>query len=497
VFLAADKGVTVVPQARGWAWVRYQIMSFIEPSVTVREHGVDGANLYRVEPVLVNDQGSLPSDFCPTSPRSLEELGLPFSFVTDLILKIMYFNGNILGRDIASRACLPWAITSDALNFLAAEGYCGTTGIRGTAGPGSDFAESFQYLVTGLGRERAREILQLSQYAGPAPVHLEDYLESARALRDEVRVVPRDQLLRALSHLVLPDQLVDVLGTALTARQPLFLFGPPGNGKSSIAEACATVLGGPIFIPQALYAHGEVIRLFDPVHHRLVSQSPMTHDKRWALVHRPVIHVGGELKGNELELSFDRGLGYYEAPLQLKANGGIFHLDDFGRQVMPPRQILNRLIVPLESGFDYLNVARAGTTVTVPYATILLLSTNLDPGELVDEAFLRRVRYKAAVPDPSPEQFRTIFQRVCVTHGLGYSPQAVDYLLQHHYAPSGRGLRGCHPRDLVEQLIAMARYLGISPELSPRLIDRVCHAYFAGIGTSTAPQFGGDARTLA
>ena len=168
---------------------------------------------------------------------------------------------------------------------------------------------------------------------------------------------------------------------------------------------------------------------FDPVHHRLVSGPPIPHDRRWVLVYRPVVHVGGELRGNELELAFDRSLGFYEAPLQLKANGGIFHVDDFGRQMIPPRQILNRLIVPLESGIDYLNVARAGTTVTVPYATMLVLSTNLDPGELIDEAFLRRVRYKAHVPDPSADQFRLIFERVCGTQGLAHSSRAVDYLL--------------------------------------------------------------------
>lgn len=469
----------------------------MEPKSKDRPNGVAWANPVGVGPALAYDQEPQVRGFCPVSPRSLEELGLPFSFVTDLVLKIMYFNGNILGRNIAARACLPWSITSEALNFLAAEEYCGTTGIRGTAGRGSDFAESLEYLVTSLGRERAREILQLNQYAGPAPVHLDDYLESASALRDEVRVVARDELRQALSHLVVSDHLVDVLGTALTGRQALFLYGPPGNGKSSIAEACATVLGDPIFIPHALYAHGEVIRLFDPMHHRVVSGPPLTNDSRWALVYRPLIHVGGELKGNELELAFDRSLGFYEAPLQLKANGGIFHLDDFGRQMIPPRQILNRLIVPLESGIDYLNMARAGTTVSVPYTTLLLLSTNLDPGELVDEAFLRRVRYKAPVPDPTSDQFRVIFQRVCTAYGLDYAPEAVDYLLEHHYVPSGRALRGCHPRDLVEQLTAMARYLGVTPKLSPHLIDRACEAYFADIRTSSGQHLGGNARTLA
>ncbi len=434
--------------------------------------------------------------FCPPQPTSLDELGLPFSFVCELILKIMYFNGNILGRDVAARACFPWSVAAEALNFLASEGYCATTGIRGSHGAGADFAESLQYLVTNAGRERAREILELNQYSGPAPVHLDDYLDSARALSDESPTISAEDLKQALNHLVVPAHLIEVVGTALTGRQALFLYGPPGNGKSSIADACATVLGDPIFIPHALYVHGEVIRLFDPVHHRLVSGPPIAHDRRWVLVYRPVVHAGGELKGNELELAFDRSLGFYEAPLQLKANGGIFHVDDFGRQMIPPRQILNRLIVPLESGLDYLNVARAGTTVSVPYATVLLLSTNLDPGELVDEAFLRRVRYKAQVPDPTLDEFKTIFERVCQSRAVHYSDTAVEYLLKMHYEPVGRPLRGCHPRDIVEQMVATARYLGARPELSQEMIDKVAKAYFSDIRPSSSQHLGGNAGTL-
>ena len=434
--------------------------------------------------------------FCPPAPDSLAALRLPFSFVCDLILKIMYFNGNILGRDVAERACLPWSVTSEAINFLTSEGYCGTTGIRGTYA-GGDFAESLQYLVTGAGRDRAREILELNQYAGPAPVHLEDYLDSAEALLEDTHTVVAQDLKQALRHLVVPEHVIEVVGTALTGRQALFLYGPPGNGKSSIADACASVLGDPIFIPHALYVHGEVIRLFDPVHHRLVSGPPLEHDRRWVLVYRPVVHAGGELKGNELELSFDRSLGFYEAPLQLKANGGIFHVDDFGRQMIPPTQILNRLIVPLESKVDYLNVARAGTTVSVPYAAVLLLSTNLEPGDLVDEAFLRRVRYKALVPDPTLDEFRAIFQRVCQNHAIGYSDQALRYLLATHYEPVGRPLRGCHPRDIVEQLIATARYRGMPPELNQDLLDRVAKAYFADIRPAGWQRPGESPRTIA
>ena len=417
--------------------------------------------------------------YCPPPPSALSDLGLPFSFLCDLILKILYFNGTLLGRDLSAMVCLPWSLTSEAVAFITKESFCGTTGARTATKAHEDFAEGLEYVLTASGRERARETLQLSQYAGPAPVPIDSYLASARSLASDTGEVSAETMRQALGDLVLPSSVVDVVGSALTARQALFLFGPPGNGKSSIADACAAVLGNPIFIPHALYVHGEVVRVFDPVHHRPVAGPPILHDRRWTLVYRPVVRTGGELRAQQLEPAFDRVLGFYEAPLQVKANGGMFHVDDFGRQVISPREILNRLIVPLETGIDHLNIARAGTTVSVPYATILLLSTNLDPSELVDEAFLRRVRYKALVGDPGPEEFRTIFRQVCRDRGLAYQDDAVDYLMANHYAPKNRSLRGCQPRDLVGQIISTARYLGKPAELSHDLIDRVAHAYFA------------------
>lgn len=420
----------------------------------------------------------------PPSPTSIADLGLPFSFICDLLLKILYFNGNVLGRELAELACLPWPVISSGITFLTKENFCGTTGARAASKAHEDFAEGLEYVLTTSGRERTRETLELSQYAGPAPVPLDDYLKSATALVAASATVSSRVMKRAVGDLVLPDSVIDVVGSALLARQALFLYGPPGNGKSSIGAACAAVLGEPIYIPHALYVHGEVLRLFDPVHHRPVPGAPTGHDARWILVERPVVHTGGELRAQQLEPAFDRVLGFYEAPLQVKANGGIFHVDDFGRQVISPREILNRLIVPLESGIDHLNIARAGTTINIPYATILLLSTNLDPDELVDEAFLRRVRYKALVPDPDEKDFRTIFRKVCHDRRIAYDEDAVDYLLATHYKPFARALRGCQPRDLVGQLIITARYLGREPKLSRELIDRVARSYFAEFHSS-------------
>ncbi len=421
----------------------------------------------------------------PPVAHAAQDTGLPFSFLCDLLLKILYFNGSMLGRDLAAHACLPWSVAGEVLKFLSNEGHCGTTGVRGPLAANEGFAEGLQYLISAAGRERAREVLDLSQYAGPAPIPLDVYIAVVRHQGQYAPAVTRPQLREALRHLVLPPAVLNRLGPGLSARQAIFLYGPPGNGKSSIADACADLLGDPIFVPHALYVHGEVIRLFDPVHHRPVEWALPAHDRRWVLCHRPVVKAGGELTGRELDLGFDSRMRFYEAPLQLKANGGLFLIDDFGRQQIAPRELLNRLIVPLEAGYDFLNIARAGTTVAVPFSELLILSTNLQPKELVDEAFLRRVRYKVKVPNPSEEQFREIFRRVCATRGVPYDEAAVDHLIEVHFAKAGRTLHGCQPRDLVDQLVHAATYFGVEARLTTELLDHAVDAYFADLDDPT------------
>ncbi|MBV9100545.1 MAG: ATP-binding protein [Candidatus Dormibacteraeota bacterium] len=416
----------------------------------------------------------------PPVPRTIEETGLPFTFICDLVLKVLYFNGSMLGGDIARHVCLPFAFIETTLRFLGDEGYCSSTGVQtSTLNPGDPLNAGMQHMISSAGRQRARELLEINQYAGPAPVPIGDYAALAERQSQVDMQVNRARLHDAFSRLVLSEQVLDHLGPALSARQAIFLYGPPGNGKTTIAEGSAWLLGPPLFIPRALYAHGEVIRFYDPIHHVPIERELPPHDGRWQLARRPAVKVGGELTPRMLELGFDPVLGFYEASMQLKANGGLFLIDDFGRQQnMSPRDLLNRLIVPLEKKVDYLNIARAGTSIPVPFTCLVMLSTNLRPEHLMDEAFLRRVHFKVHVPDPTADEYREIWRRECVDAGMRIDESVVDWLLERHYRAKARALHGSHPRDLLTHMIHAARYLGRNPEFSRDLLELACETYF-------------------
>ncbi|MDQ6745702.1 MAG: ATP-binding protein, partial [Actinomycetota bacterium] len=252
----------------------------------------------------------------PPQPRAVEETGLPFSFICDLILKILYFNGSMLGRDLAAHTCLPFGLLETALKFLADEGYTSTAGVRMTSlAPGETISAGMEHQISSTGRLRARELMELNQYAGPAPVPITDYTAMAAQQSTVDGAVDRARLHEAFRHLVLPESVLDHLGPALSAREAVFLHGPPGNGKTSIAEAAASLMGPPLFVPRALYVHGEVIRFFDPIHHAPITRDLPAHDRRWQLVQRPAVKVGGELTPRMLELSYDPALGFYEASM--------------------------------------------------------------------------------------------------------------------------------------------------------------------------------------
>ena len=423
------------------------------------------------------DSGSPKTTFIPKVPTNIKETGLGLGFLTDLALKIMYFEGNLTGYELADRMKLPYpGVVDQALDFLKREKLVEVKGAGG-------FAEAaYQYAISLKGRAMGREALDRSQYAGAAPVPLETYSEAVR-LQPLGRVIVHQRIMRqALSHLVIGEDTFAQLGPAVNSGRSVFLFGHPGNGKTAIAESIGSMLmDQAMYIPYAVEIGGQIIRVFDYINHTVADDDDAKgHDPRWVRIQRPVIITGGELTMETLDLVYDETNKYYEAPFQMKANGGLLLIDDFGRQQARPRDLLNRWIVPLEKRVDFLTL-HTGRKIEVPFDVLIVFSTNLAPRDLVDEAFLRRIRHKIEIKDPSWDEFREIFKRICEHRGVPYDDRGLAYLIQEHYLKPNRPKRACHPRDIVDQLIDIARYMSQKPSLSRELIDRACEAYFVEI----------------
>jgi hypothetical protein len=414
----------------------------------------------------------------PPRPRSIEETGLALSYVSDMVLRALYLVGEMTGVMLVEMLHLPYEnVIDQAIAYLRREQMCE---IKGTGGIGE---KAYRYQPTMKGIERAKEIGERSQYLGPAPVPLTAYIEMMKKQTTQGLLITEDAIKQAFAHLVISEGLLHQLGPAINSGRSIFLFGHAGNGKTSIAEAAAALMSDAVLIPHAVVIDGQVIRVFDPIHHDRIaipSNLEYSYDRRWVLSKRPVVVTGGELNMASLDLVYDEYSKYYEAPLQMKANGGLFLIDDFGRQQMRPRDLLNRWIVPLEKRHDYLTL-HTGKKIEVPFDQLIIFSTNIEPKQLVDEAFLRRIRYKVEVNNPTPQEYREILRRICMGKGVPYSDEGLRYLLESEYPKRNVEMRACHPRDLIDQLIDIARFTRTQPSMSRELLAAACKSYFVEV----------------
>lgn len=419
-----------------------------------------------------------PGILAPEQPLNLEECGLSRDSVTSLIVKSLH-GGEMSGMDLSDRIRLPYGTLEPLLEHLRVEML---VQVKSAAGLGT---AGYRYTLTDAGRDRAHRYFEACGYVGPAPVPLRQYDAYMAALRAQTREVYRERVSAAFTHLIVEPEMLDQLGPAISSGKAMFLYGAPGNGKSVMGEGIGRVLGGDIYVPHAIDIDGQVVTMYDPVAHDAhderdpgsIIRADTDIDGRWIRIGRPVITVGGELTLEMLDLRYKELSAFYEAPVHLKANGGVLVVDDFGRQRVPARDLLNRWIVPLESRVDYLNLV-SGRKFQVPFDTLVVFATNLEPRTLADEAFLRRIPYKILAKNPSMSQFTKIWEMNCRRHGLEFNPAIVQHLHDKYYVGRKLEMRACHPRDLTDQVMNLCRYHRRPPELTTDILDAVCQSYF-------------------
>lgn len=439
-----------------------------------------------------------PNPKVPRAPTTLAESGLSLAQICDLILKQVYMQGAVLGIDLARQSRLPFNVIDEGLVCLK-EQKCLEVSSGELIG-----RVSYRFNLTDHGRARAREAFEQCRYVGPAPVPLEDYVRQCAQQTVTGTDCNPESLLEAFKMLIIRPGVLEELGPAVCSGKSIFIYGPPGNGKTMIAKGLGRFLnknGGEIFVPYAVCSENSIITVFDPTIHaatdnddllgilmdadpraaeeksRLLHTNPP--DLRWRRIKRPVVITGGELTLEMLDLRYNTTANFYQAPLHIKANGGVFLIDDFGRQIVSPHDLLNRWILPLEERIDYMTLA-TGKKLAVPFEQLIIFSTNLDPRELVDEAFLRRIRHKINIGSPDRNLFTEIFQLVCRQHSMEYNPAAVDYLYSTYY-DRGKPARSSDPRDLLEIVQSICRFRKQEVALTVNLIAEAALRFFCEI----------------
>jgi hypothetical protein len=396
----------------------------------------------------------------PPVPESMDDIGLPQSYVEQALLKTLYFRGDSVGRDLSTSMGVKFSLLEPAVEFLKRQHLVEVRRSLGIGNMSSHFA------LSESGRVHAREYLQSDSYVGPIPVPLRQYVAVVRAQRMKGNWLTQEALEKAFSHMVVSRHVLAQLGPAVNAGKSFLIYGQPGNGKTCLAEGLFHIDTQPIFIPYAIEYQGNIVQVYDPIQHQRIDDAPPSmmavsedaaYDGRWFRAKRPFIVSGGELNMEMLDLSYNPASHVYDAPFQLKANNGIYLIDDFGRQRVTPTEVLNRWIVPMERRVDYLNF-RSGGKMEVPFETFVVFSTNLRPDQLGDEAFLRRIQYKMLVRSPDAGEFATIFRRFCVSKGLPCDEPVLARFIEQRYTATTKPMRRCHPRDVISHAIDLMRF---------------------------------------
>ena len=403
-------------------------------------------------------------------PQSLAELDVPQGVLEDLALKTLYLSGSLSVLQLAEKTRLSFPVANELFCRMRAELLCQVTGMTGTVP---------HIAITSQGRTRATDLLSQSHYAGPAPVSLESYVRQTRKQSVQNVEVHEADVKRAFAHLVMDNETLRQFGTALNSGSSIFLYGPAGVGKTTMAETMSRVLAeDEVWIPYAVEVDCQMITVYDPAIHKRVAESePENHDDRWLLCRRPGVLVGGELTGEMLDLQFNTTTKFYVGPLQMKANNGVLIIDDFGRQRLRPEELLNRWIVPLDRRIDFLTLA-GGKKIEIPFEMLIVFASNMDPASLVDAAFLRRIQTKVKIGAVSDDQFCEIFRRVAKDKGIDFDPDVFSVLIDFIRGTLKQELRSCYPRDIVNQIVWSARYEGKKPYLDHAAITQAVNAYF-------------------